>query len=190
MEKYINTYTLLFDELQELTESSYYVRQGDSDKIADDILSLLINAYNLGLKSTEEMLDYEVRADIDEMSEIIFMLIDGKTFEDRVAEHVSAKDLTGLSVLAESEFHRVYNATVERVGERIEKESGRRITKTWYTVRDEKVRDTHRYLEGQKLKLREEFFTYDGDHALYPGGFTKAENNVNCRCITVLEYQG
>ena len=36
------------------------------------------------------------------------------------------------------------------------------------------------------VPLEEEFFTFDGDHAAYPGGFTKAENNVNCRCIVRL----
>ena len=60
------------------------------------------------------------------------------------------------------------------------------VTKTWFTMRDEVVRDTHNYLESQSIPLEEEFFTYDGDHAPYPGQFTKAENNVNCRCIVRL----
>ena len=60
------------------------------------------------------------------------------------------------------------------------------VSKNWITVRDDKVRETHSYLEGQSVPLEEEFFTFDGDHAAYPGGFTKAENNVNCRCIVRL----
>lgn len=28
---------------------------------------------------------------------------------------------------------------------------------------------------------------FDGDHASRPGEFTKAENNVNCRCVLKLE---
>ena len=48
---------------------------------------------------------------------------------------------------------------------------------------DDKVRDTHSYLQSKKVPIGEEFFTYDGDSALYPGGFKSAENNVNCRCF-------
>ena len=39
---------------------------------------------------------------------------------------------------------------------------------------DDKVRETHRYLEGASVSLDEEFWTFDGDHAAYPGGVTKA----------------
>lgn len=35
--------------------------------------------------------------------------------------------------------------------------------------KDNLVRETHKYLEGQSVPLEEEFFTYDGDHAPYPG---------------------
>lgn len=40
--------------------------------------------------------------------------------------------------------------------------------------------------QQQRMKQDEEFWTFDGDHAAYPGGFTKAENNVNCRCTVEL----
>jgi hypothetical protein len=47
---------------------------------------------------------------------------------------------------------------------------------------DEKVRDTHQYLEGMTVGIEEDFWTYDNDHASAPGLFEFAENNVNCRC--------
>lgn len=47
---------------------------------------------------------------------------------------------------------------------------------------DEKVRDTHQYLEGMTVGIDEDFWTYDNDHASAPGMFEFAENNVNCRC--------
>lgn len=109
-----------------------------------------------------------------------------KTFEDRVADHVLTGDLQGLQTLAESEFHRVYNAAVLDGGHQYQSSVGYGVTKNWYTVMDDKVRETHRYLEGASVSLDEEFWTFDGDHAAYPGGFTKAENNVNCRCTVEL----
>lgn len=60
---------------------------------------------------------------------------------------------------------------------------GSPLSKTWVTMLDEKVRDTHQYLEGMTVPLDDEFYTYDGDHAQAPGGFTAAQNNCGCRCM-------
>ena len=57
--------------------------------------------------------------------------------------------------------------------------------KTWVTMMDDRVRETHDYLEGMTVGIGEDFYTYDGDHAPAPGGFELAENNVNCRCELV-----
>ena len=50
-------------------------------------------------------------------------------------------------------------------------------------MRDDKVRETHDYLEGVEVDLASEFVTFDGDSAKFPGDFSRAENNVNCRCV-------
>jgi hypothetical protein len=47
---------------------------------------------------------------------------------------------------------------------------------------DDRVRDTHDPLEGVTVDWDEEFYTWDNDHAPYPGAFEKPENSVNCRC--------
>ena len=47
---------------------------------------------------------------------------------------------------------------------------------------DERVRDTHSYLELETVGIDDDFYTYDGDHAPYPGLFALPENNINCRC--------
>ena len=54
--------------------------------------------------------------------------------------------------------------------------------KQWRTMEDERVRDTHVYLDGVKAASDERFYTYDGDSARFPGDFSKAQNNINCRC--------
>ncbi len=135
--KTLSNYILAFDEINALTAVSYNTASETTEdqtvqvnQIADDILSLLINAYRKGVQAASEMLAYDLTVDVRSMDEVIYLVIDGKTFEDRVADHVLSGDLQGLQTLAESEFH--------------------------------------------------------GDHAAYPGGFTKAENNVNCRCTVEL----
>nr|DAV01099.1 MAG TPA: hypothetical protein [Bacteriophage sp.] len=47
---------------------------------------------------------------------------------------------------------------------------------------DDKVRATHQPLHAKTIPIDDYFVTFDGDRALKPGGFTKPENNVNCRC--------
>lgn len=191
-DKTFSAYVTTLDELNVLTSTSYYTASGKDmtskvNQIADDLLSLLIKAYQQGIVATADMLAYDLTVDTDSMYDAIFMVIDGKTFEDRVADHVTAGDLAGLQTLAESEYHRVFNAAEEDGAYVFQSERGLGVSKKWVTVRDEKVRDTHKYLEGMSVALDEEFYTFDGDHAARPGGFTKAENNVNCRCVLQFE---
>lgn len=191
MEKVISQYTTALDELNVLTRASYTLAGGESitarvDQIVDDVLSFLIHAYTLGTDHASLMLAHELSVDLNSMEDAIFLVIEGKTFADRVADHVIADDLNSLRILAESEFHRVYNTAVQDGAEDFIGNVDSRATKSWITVKDNKVRETHTYLEGQSIPVEEEFFTFDGDHAPYPGGFTKAENNVGCRCIVQL----
>lgn len=187
-----SAYITAFDELNILTSTSYYSASGKDmtskvTQIADDVLSLLIRAYQQGIKATADMLTYDLTVDIDYMEEAIYEVIDGKTFEDRIADHVKAGDLSGLQTLVESEYHRVFNTAEEDGANEFQLTKGLAVSKKWVTVRDELVRDTHKYLEGMRVALDEEFYTFDGDHASRPGEFTKAENNVNCRCVLKFE---
>lgn len=190
MEKVVSSYLTALDELNVLTTTSYRMANGDLatrlSQITEDILSFLINSYALGVQAAASMLTTELDVDVQQMEKAIYLVIEGKTFADRIADHVLTDDLPGLVRLVESEHHRVYNAAVEDGATDYVNNGGFGVTKNWYTVKDDKVRETHKYLEGQSVALEEEFFTFDGDHAPYPGGFTKAENNVGCRCIVRL----
>ena len=101
--------------------------------------------------------------------------IDGKTFRDRITEDSTVEEVLRI---IETEAHRDYNTGVYDAADR----SGKNVRKRWYTMRDDRVRDTHDYLEGMTVGLHDRFYTYDGDSALYPGGFSTPQNNVNCRC--------
>ena len=192
MTKIISTYLSALDELSVLTAISYQsVIEKDvvtqTNQVIDDILSLLIKAYTLGIENASTMLGYNLFVNIDAMEDAIYFVIDGQTFADRVANHVDSNSLSGLQTLVESEFHRVYNTAVQDGATQYVNSGGFGVSKTWLTIRDDRVRRTHSYLEGQTIAYEEEFFTFDGDHAAFPGGFIKAENNVKCRCIVSLK---
>ena len=126
---------------------------------------------------------------MDALEDALYTSIDGKTFEQRVQEYVLAQDMAGLSVVAASEYHRLYNAGAYDGAQQFVRTQGLGITKRWVTVRDDRVRETHRYLEGMSVDVDEEFYTSDGDHAPYPGAFRKAKNNVGCRCIVIYDQE-
>ena len=90
----------------------------------------------------------------------------------------TAGDITRL---AESEAHRAFNQGAYECAKAL----GGDFEKEWNTMGDERVRDTHQYLEGARVPVDALFYTFDGDSAMYPGGFTSKENNVNCRCWLV-----
>lgn len=194
MEEIIKQYLVGFDEINQMISTSYRLAVTELDdvqdqvaQIIDDLLSMLILAYNAGMDATAQNLAADLSVDLDALEDALYTSIDGKTFEQRVQEYVLAQDMADLSVVAASEYHRLYNAGVYDGAQQFVRTQGLGITKRWVTVRDDRVRETHRYLEGMSVDVDEEFYTSDGDHAPYPGAFRKAKNNVGCRCIVIYD---
>lgn len=132
-----------------------------------------------GLSLDEEPEAPQTDVDTAVMESVIYLPVEGKTFSDRVLEYALLDDVEGIRTVAETEYHRVYNTAADQAA----RSAPGQVSKRWRTVGDNVVREAHRYLEGVEVPLDAEFYTYDGDHAAFPGGFTQARNNVNCRCI-------
>lgn len=110
------------------------------------------------------------------MSETVNKEIAGKTYADRVLEHAELGDAQAILRVAETDGNRVYNSG-GLLGAR-----GLATTKTWETMQDDRVRETHDYLQSMTVPIDEDFYTYDGDHAPCPGEFENPANSVGCRC--------
>ena len=180
-EKTLKSYLTKLDELNVITLEIYYSAKKVKD-VVDDIFELLVDAYLLGNDHASEMMETMTVVDQDKMEAAIYRKIDGVDFAERAERHVRNGDVPALQTLVESEYHRVHQEGVADGVRQFTRETGIPVAKTWRTVGDDRVRDTHDYLEGTTVPLGERFYTYDGDSALMPGGFDKAENNVNCRC--------
>lgn len=177
----------------------------------DEILEMLIMAYMFGNESANTMLfgpdivdtidqdepNRPVRIDVDDMNKSVFKEIAGKDWEQRVSEYYDSDSGTVDDVIrvVDTDMNRVYNDSVLDVGEKAN--AGRvewsnedlpapdtkdRVMKTWQTMLDNRVRDTHEYLEGMTVPVGRRFYTYDGDSARYPGDFSNPANSINCRC--------
>ena len=177
----------------------------------DEILEMLIMAYMFGNESANTMLfgpdivdtidpdepNRPVRIDVDDMEKSVFKDIAGKDWEQRVSEYYDSDSGTVDDVIrvVDTDMNRIYNDSVLDVGEkanagRIEwtnedvpaPDPNGKVMKTWVTMADDRVRDTHQYLEGMSVPVNSRFFTYDNDSARYPGDFADPQNNCGCRC--------
>ena len=172
-----------FDEIHRMAEM--LILEYSEDEIVEHILNILKLAYIRGKKKVCDELDWEWEDYLlfgDWETEVILKEFDGKNVIDRIREYVKSYDAQKLAVVIDTEYHRDYNTGEEDMAEYIDERSITRVKKTWCTMLDDKVRDSHDYLEGMTVYRDEKFFTYDGDSARFPGDFNLAENNINCRC--------
>lgn len=178
---------LPFDELNRL-DTEIRERFGDEslqkrdkreeEDIIDELLDLFLLAYAMGNSVTNDNLSSDYAPSVDDVMKVVDAKVAGKTWRERVEDYF-ANGGTGADIarIADTETHRIANTAALNTA----KYAGARY-KTWATMLDDRVRDTHDYLEGETVNIDEDFYTYDGDHASAPGLFELAENNVNCRC--------
>ena len=175
-----------FDEINRLEASlPEYFEDGrikseqDLDLLLDALEDLFLLAYATGVESANVSLGSDIATDINDVRETVDRKIAGETWRDRVREYYSNGGTEADIVrIVETETHRDYNeaalTTARKAGAK---------SKTWMTMMDDRVRETHDYLQSMTVGINEPFFTFDGDSAQAPGGFELAENNVNCRCL-------
>lgn len=155
--------------------------QGDKQivkEIEDLLLDFFIFSYAMGNTVTNDNLSGDWKPSADEVERVVNAEVAGKTWTERVEDYF-ANGGTGadISRIADTEMHRIANTaaidTAKRDGAR---------EKTWVTMADERVRDTHQYLEMVTVGINDDFYTFDGDFASAPGLFKLPQNNINCRC--------
>ena len=166
------------DIRQRFGDASLQDNLKEEEDIIDELLDLFLLAYAMGNSVTNENLSSNYAPSVDDVMKVVDAEVAGKTWRERVADYF-ANGGTGEDIarIADTETHRIANAAALDTA----KYAGAR-NKTWVTMMDDRVRDTHDYLEGETVGIDDDFYTYDGDHASAPGLFELAENNVNCRC--------
>ena len=196
---------LPFDELDNIitkyTMPFFDIREQGKDEVIDEVYELLVLALVYGIDNVNEWLGVEVELPIETTESILFKPIDGLTWADRISLYFDMEedgkvviggqetDLTdAILKIAESETTRVFSESEQAAAEETTRQTGRATMKTWQTKKDERVRDTHRFLQGVTIPTDQRFWTIDGDSALTPGGFLTAQENVNCRCFLVYSW--
>ena len=199
LNKHEQKFIAKFDELEQIVAGFFEAES--KDEAISEFEDVLIEAYLLGFQSAKEMLGFS-----DEMKPGIYSVLNyeyqGETIGSKFANYYDTKDIESIKRLLDSEYHRMYNKGLFNTAEEYrytEMERGemaspyyaptpnsiapeKDVYKTWITMGDEKVRETHQFLEGVSVRLWERFYTMDADSALFPGDFALARNNCNCRC--------
>ena len=154
----------------------------DAEDIIDELLDLFLLSYANGATATNSELGTAEMPSVEAVDAAVNKPVAGKTWRDRVMEYYeSGGTLYDIVRIAETDATRIYNqGAVDAVRANGAEDS---VQKCWRTMEDDRVRDTHQYLEGMVVPFGSEFWTWDGDHAEYPGGFDLPENNINCRCV-------
>ena len=197
MGKSVKAFLTKLDELNVIMLESYY-SASRKKQVIEDLHDLLVEAYLLGIEHVSEDVGRVIivgpeqepgektgkviTVKMEKLEAAVNREIEGETFEDRAEEHIRAEDTRALQTLAETEYHRVFNEATADGAVEYTRQTGRPVAKTWRTMRDDRVRETHIDLEGQRVPMNGWFYANDGDQALFPGGFANPENNVNCRC--------
>ena len=150
----------------------------DLDDIIDDLLDIFMLALANGVISINEQFGADYQPSAEKIYDTIYKKIDGVTWKDRLETwYKNGGTAADIIRIAETESHRIGNDMAFQAA----KEVGA-TKKTWYTALDDRVRETHSYLESVSVGIEDAFYTFDGDSAQYPGDFGKAENNIGCRC--------
>ena len=178
---------LPFDEIEALrkrisvhfdAQTGQIKSRQDCEDIIDELLDLYLLFYAAGVNSVNEQFGTSEQFSSQEVQETVYKRVDGATWRDRVlAWYATGGTIDDIMRIADTEAHRIGNEaaydTAIRAGA---------TSKTWLTMLDDRVRDTHVYLESVSVPIGAKFYTYDGDSADIPGVFSKPENNINCRC--------
>ena len=175
---------LPFDELNrfdsEIRErfGNNALQKRDEEDIIDELLDLFLLAYAMGNSVTNDNLSSDYAPSVDDVMKAVDAKVAGKTWRERVEDYF-ANGGTGEDIarIADTETHRIANTAALDTA----RQAGA-TNKTWVTMLDDRVRETHDYLEGMTVGIDEDFYTYDGDHASAPGLFGLGESNVACRC--------
>lgn len=150
----------------------------DCEDIIDELLDLYLLALANGVRQVNEQFGKDIELSAEDVEGIVYLRINGLTWEDRVWEwYDTGGGVSEIMRIADTEAHRIGNTAAVDTAKR----SGA-TTKRWRTMLDDRVRETHQYLESVSVPIDADFYTFDGDHAQAPGMFQKVENNANCRC--------
>lgn len=184
----LSNYQLLFDELNEIQTTVFVSFSEDIEsarrKFKEQLFWFFVYGFDDCILELElDGNDWDTPNGYEYLDQTY---ADGESTLQKFDKYYEVKDSESLKKVFETEAHRMYNEGVKQAVNTVrEADNGilADVYKTWHTMMDDKVRDTHFFLENETVPIEEDFVTYDGDYAPLPHFFQNDSNNINCRCI-------
>ena len=162
-------------------EAQKQAKSGDFNKVVDTFIDTVDELFEMdyfyGVQDISMQLGKSLEPDFKAMEQSINKVIEGKDYRQRIREYMESGTPADIARVIGTDAHRIYNDAMFD-----QAKANGATKKTWHTMQDLRVRDTHDYLEGVTIPIDAEFYTFNGHHAQYPGQFGVAEEEVNCRC--------
>ena len=149
----------------------------------------VVNAEVAGRTWKERTKHYEYNFTYDMRSVIRDGLEQGHTYT-QMCQNLKkkiGKNVKKPMQIARTESHRVVeftkNETMQEIADKVQNVE---VHKIWRTMQDERVRSSHKKMEGQEVKFDELFTLPSGATCLFPTESGDADEDINCRCY--VEY--
>ena len=172
---------LPFDAINRLeSELPIYFENGvirskvDLDDIIEDMFGVFLLSYMRGNNLTNP----DHKPTLKTIMQTIDDDVAGKTWRERMKDHFAeGGTIEDVKRIIETEAHRDANTAAYEAAK-----AGGCTTKTWHTMGDDRVRDTHVYLDGVTIPIDAEFYSFRGGHTMFPGQWGIPEEDCGCRC--------
>lgn len=151
----------------------------------------LIDAPLSGLKLTERLTNNRNAVYTNIKAELTRGFINGDSY-GKVAKKLTETldgDAAKAKRIARTETHRAVS-TAEQHSVDHAKSKGIRMKKTWMTSKDERVRSSHRHMNGVTVDSDKPFELGGGVTCMVPGQTGVASEDINCRCLVKYEIVG
>lgn len=173
---------------EQAEEAQKQANTGDFNRVVDTFIDTVEELFEMdyfyGIQDISMQLGKSLEPDFGDMEKSINKVIDGKDYKQRIREYMESGTPADIARVISTDSHRIYNDAMYDQAVR-----NGATKKTWRTMGDPKVRDSHFYLDGVKVGIEDEFYTYNGHHTMYPSQFGVAEEDVNCRCWVTYSYE-
>lgn len=152
-------------------------RKPRKEDLIDEVTDLFVMTYFFGTRDVSEQMGENVEPSVEDARAVIEERFDDKNYIDRLNDYYENGTAADIKRVIDTDAHRIYNAALYDGAKKLGA-----TYKTWNTMQDPKVRDSHEFLEGSTIPIDAEFYSYNGHHTYYPGQWGIAEEDVNCRC--------
>lgn len=186
------------DTLKEMAENSFdstmkviseAAEQALRGKLLDTDVQGFLDDRITGVKLNDRLL-YRRAEVIYRMSEEITRGIYGGEPYRRIAKRMQSvldNDYVKSLRIVRTEGHRMMEQSSLKALDHANNQ-GIKMMKIWSTVGDDRVRDSHKHMEGQTVSYGDDFYNpQTGGRGPAPGLMGTADDDINCRCIFVVE---